>query len=395
MLEMILQSLSKRKKKFVLIFLQFIVGFSALFFGMMMVDNSMEYERMAARLAPLETIHAFVPDDEYIDVKKLEILQEELQKLSVVRQAGAFQNIVIGEDENGENGIPLLAMDCELFELENIRLTIGDIEELKTYDGKGKVIPVVISPGLEDRYKVGETYPIETFEEEIQGYSMKIVGVLKPDMKFWQGGSSDIVNSIKKDSENILAPRFYSYTSDLPIMSNLLIEKEASVSLEKAKESIEGVYDKQGISVDLKTIQEEVDEHTKMFMPVILVSLCFAGILIFLSILGCVGTLLSMLLTRKEEFGVYFSLGITRGKLMQLIFGEVLITFLAGFSIAFAITFAVVQLFMAEDGFSISLYTFGSVLGLVVFFAVLCILLPIWKLMRMKPVELLNERIQK
>lgn len=52
------------------------------------------------------------------------------------------------------------------------------------------------------------------------------------------------------------------------------------------------------------SLEEQIEEYYKGQRAFVMSISCFAGILLILSVLGCVGTLMASILRRKEELGI-------------------------------------------------------------------------------------------
>lgn len=83
-------------------------------------------------------------------------------------------------------------------------------------------------------------------------------------------------------------------------------------------------------------MKKQIEEYYNGQETFILVLIFFAVILLFLSVLGCIGTILASIMQRKEEFGIYVSMGFTKRKLARLILGELGCLFAACFILAVA-----------------------------------------------------------
>ena len=83
-------------------------------------------------------------------------------------------------------------------------------------------------------------------------------------------------------------------------------------------------------------MKKQIEEYYNGQETFIFVLIFFAVILLFLSVLGCIGTILASIMQRKEEFGIYVSMGFTKRKLARLILGELGCLFAAAFILAVA-----------------------------------------------------------
>ena len=116
----------------------------------------------------------------------------------------------------------------------------------------------------------------------------------------------------------------------------------------------------------------------------------FAIIIIVLSLLGTIGTILSNLVLRKREFGIYYAMGLSKKHLLTMILGEGMVMFFISFVISIAGSLAV-TFFMASEGFKITLENVAITLLVMIVCMVVCELLPMRKIAGQEPVELINE----
>lgn len=86
---------------------------------------------------------------------------------------------------------------------------------------------------------------------------------------------------------------------------------------QQAETKLQQAYEEQGITAEPFSVKKQIEEYYNGQKTFIFVLIFFAVILLFLSVLGCIGTILASIMQRKEEFGIYVSMGFTKRKLAR------------------------------------------------------------------------------
>lgn len=392
----LLLSIKKRFKKFILVFIQFLIGLTVLLVGIYSVEKFFRYEKNVRQVMSPAVIHIFgtESDNETESDTGVEAAEgtnrerpqyksilDEIRKNNPQWKLGVFENVLMEEDETESS---YLMCDRDALELCGSFLDEADKKQLQTYQGEAAV-PVLISSDLAFTYKKGEIYrfPDETIQQ-MKTHQMKVIGVLDKDTRVCMGGSSDLSGSIKIAEGTIIGPQIMEFDPDYAYTYNLVCEGGDASHLETE-------FNKRGWKVSLQSVREEIHEYFDREKVVMFGAIGFSAILLILSVIGCVGTLLSMILSRKEEFGIYFSLGMRKKNLAALILGETGVIFSISYLVSVLI-FIVLIYYGMDNEFFIPFATMGTAFGIMFVCAFLCVILPVRKMMQWQPVELLGNR---
>lgn len=401
MLRIILVSLRKRVKRFALVFVQFFIGLTVLLFGMFSVERFFRYERDVEQVLPADMLHLMGEEeaetgagddmeDEPVEetgkgVFDYERVMEEVRKEVPGLKLGVFENVLI---EAGDEEASFLMCSREVLEMVDISADQSEMEQLAGYQG-GETVPVLVSSDLAADYEVGEEYPFpDDTMPQFASCRMRIAGVLEEGAGLCMGGSSDLSSSIKTAERTIVGPEVFAFDPDYAYEYNLVCLAAEGTDREELKTE----FSKRGWDVGIQSVREEIQKYFEREKTVMFGAIGFSAILLVLSAVGCVGTLLSMVLSRKKEFGIYFSLGMKKRDLAVMVLGEVSVIFLASYLGALCAFAVIVQGGMDGAGF-VPAASMTMTMAVMFLCAVLCVILPVRKIMRWKPVELLSKAL--
>ena len=401
MLRIILVSLRKRVKRFALVFVQFFIGLTVLLFGMFSVERFFRYERDVEQVLPADMLHLMGKEeaetgagddmeDEPVEetgkgVFDYERVMEEVRKEVPGLKLGVFEIVLI---EAGDEEASFLMCSREVLEMVDISADQSEMEQLAGYQG-GETVPVLVSSDLAADYEVGEEYPFpDDTMPQFASCRMRIAGVLEEGAGLCMGGSSDLSSSIKTAEHTIVGPEIFAFDPDYAYEYNLVCLPAEGTDREKLKTE----FSKRGWDVGIQSVREEIQKYFEREKTVMFGAIGFSAILLVLSAVGCVGTLLSMVLSRKKEFGIYFSLGMKKRDLAVMVLGEVSVIFLASYLGALCAFAVIVQAGMDGAGF-VPAASMTMTMAVMFLCAVLCVILPVRKIMRWKPVELLSKAL--
>lgn len=387
-------SLKKRFKKFILVFIQFLIGLTVLLVGIYSVEKFFRYEKNVQQVMSLETIHIFEAESETetdtetgveaaegTDREKphYKNILDEIQKSYPHLKLGVFENVLMEEDETERS---YLMYNKNALDLCGSFLDETEKKQLQEYHGEA-VVPVLISSDLVVTYKEGEIYSFpEATIQQMKAHQMKVVGVLDRGTRVCMGGSSDLSSSIKIAENMIIGPEIMEFDSDYAYTYNLICGG-GDVS------HLDTEFKKRGWNVSLQSVQEEVHKYFEREKVVMFGAIGFSAILLILSVIGCVGTLLSMVLSRREEFGIYFSLGMQKKDLAALILGEIGVIFSISYLVSVLIFGLIIYCGM-DNEFFVPFATMGTTFGIMLICALFCIIFPVMKMVQWQPVELLR-----
>ena len=382
MLQIILTSLRKRIRKFILVFIQFFIGLTVLLFGIYSIEKFFRYQKNVEEVMPLETKHVYGLEDETVKSRgDYPELLKEIQKNNPSLKLGVFQEVLIEE-----NAIEVSYLMCDQGVMDIFYdITEGSkMQQLKNYQGE-EIVPVLISEDLSSKYKDGEVYPFpDDTISKFDSYKMKIVGILEEGKRICTGGSSDLSSSIKIAVNTIVGPKLFAFDADYAYIYNLVCISPDSFDLETE-------FLKSGWEVKIESVRDEIIKYFEREKIVMYGAVGFSIILLVLSVIGCVGTLLFMIFSRKEEFGIYFSLGMQKKNLALLVLGEVIMIFTVSYLFALFIFGLIIHDGLGEEPF-VPVGTVLITLGIMFLCVLLCVILPIGNVMKWNPVELLSDR---
>lgn len=401
MLRIILVSLRKRVKRFALVFVQFFIGLTVLLFGMFSVERFFRYERNVEQVLPADMLHLMgeeetetgagddMEDGPVEETGKgaydYERVMEEVRREVPGLKLGVFENVLI---EAGDEEASFLMCSREVLEMVHISADQSEMELLADYKG-GDTVPVLVSSDLAEDYEVGEEYPFpDDTMPQFASCRMRIAGVMEEGAGLCMGGSSDLSSSIKTAERTIVGPEIFAFDPDYAYEYNLVCLATEGTDREELKTE----FSKRGWDVGIQSVREEIQKYFEREKTVMFGAIGFSAILLVLSAVGCVGTLLSMVLSRKKEFGIYFSLGMKKRDLAVMVLGEVSVIFLASYLGALCAFAVIVQAGMDGAGF-VPAASMTMTMAVMFLCAVLCVILPVRKIMRWKPVELLSKAL--
>ena|GEM_PF-6688741 len=402
MIRLISQSMMKKKSKFLLLVIQFTIGFMALLFGLSSSFYLLQYKKSVEGLAPLDTVHLYfdaldpLAEPNKAILNKYSEMFNRLKEKNLVKKLGMFESMdVMDRPQPTDHETRLYLLNEDSLDMSNLPLQEGTLKRLENEVNTHDTIPVVVSAAMKDRFAMGKTYQLYYMDDDYdyQKISLEVVGVLASSAHFWLGGASEVSSQILLNKEFILAPQFKEFAFDNTYESNTLIQlpkHESQTEREANLEQIQLLFKQDGLDLQVNTLQEEVDTYYQSQKVVIIVTLTFAVILLLLSLLGCMGAILASLTTRYREFGIYYALGFTKNHMIRLVYGEVMAIFAVSFIIA-AVLCKVLFVTLMQDG---QLIMNGPVI--VVAFAIMMIctvlttMMPLIKLKRIEPIDMIQ-----
>ena len=398
MIELIHISLKQQKKNIILLFIQFFIGFFALFYSVAMVENLLQYREQIEEIVSLDTMQILDYTEYDVNeynaiIKNYQKSVEELKKAEEIEQVGVFEKNYFYTLDND-----MLIEGIEVYEdylsMVDINLSKGSTVELMRYDGTQKEIPVVVTT------EMAKIYPYDSkFQLMWQGgneagiMTYKVVGVISEVSKYFRGNMIPISDSVgTSDEVFFIAPSAEKCDSIEAYQYNTIIGTKKGKSIKSVSEEIGGIYSKNNIFIDAMTLKEQVEEYYKGQRAFVMSISCFAGILLILSVLGCVGTLMASILRRKEEFGIYITLGFSVKNLMILVFCETLSIFMGAFifsAVGCGYLLSVVAL-ITKVRMNIRIISIGF--SCMVICVICSLLLPLRKVYELQPIEMIEEK---
>ena len=399
MISIILKSFKIHKKKSVLNIIQFSIAFFSLMLSICMVQQVLEYRRNIESIMDSDTVQMSVTEDESDDQEDGEVVGKEPPKTQKDKYSTIYDeiksdtNVSIGILDNisvyDENNMVdnAIMVNKDFINMAKWKFQDGNIEKLVNYNDDD-VIPVIVSYSLRDKYKFNEKYNIEyMIDEDTYNATIMVVAVADKNSYIFTGNATCISDTIKNKEDFMVFPKIADF-SDLAYENNVLIK--ANNDLENIEDRLSDEYENVGKNIQFISLESQIEQYYNKQKTVILATMIFAIIIIVLSLLGTIGTILSNLVLRKREFGIYYAMGLSKKHLLTMILGEGMVMFFISFVISIAGSLAV-TFFMASEGFKITLENVAITLLVMIVCMVVCELLPMRKIAGQEPVELINE----
>ncbi|MGE6260695.1 ABC transporter permease [Heyndrickxia sporothermodurans] len=400
MIRLIYQSMINKKSKFLLLMVQFTIGFAALLFGLSCIFNLLQYKKSIEELAPLDTVHAYINEDDALLENNINKFNEyrdvfkQLKEKNLVEKLGLFETMYVYDNPQGtKNESRLYILNNDSIEMSNLTLQEGTIKPLETDVHSLKNIPVVVSAAMKDQYKIGKTYHLFYMNgntDEYEKISIKVVGILASSVHFWPGGSTYISENIMKNKEFILAPQFKEFEGAMSYAFNSLIQLPEHGIREANLEQIQLLFEHNGLDLQYTTLQDEIDSYYESQKVVIIGTITFAAILLLLSLLGCIGAILASITTRYKEFGIYYSLGFTKTNMIRLVYGEIIAVFGVSFIIATVICKILFATLLVNEALTMNLSVITIAFVIMIICIILSTIMPFIKLKKIEPIEMIK-----
>lgn len=215
--------------------------------------------------------------------------------------------------------------------------------------------------------------------------------MLEPSQRFWRGGATRLSENISRNKDFILAPQFMDFQEGITYSMNLLLRLSGTKTEKEAKlEQIRDIYEENQMDVQIHTLQYEVDSYYEVQKVPVIGALTFAGILLLLSLLGCIGAILAETTVRYHEFGIYYAVGMTKKNMIVLMQGEILMLYCSSFLIASGSCILFWGLLLKSTAVSVNWRTILSASAVMLVCVVLCAGMPFLKLRKMEPVDMIK-----
>lgn len=396
MIYIILGSLKRQRKKNFLILIQFFIGFFALFYAIAMIENVLRYEEQITRIVPENAIQLVNYEDYGVDIQEENIESygnciENIQKITESRIV-LLENKYFEVGDSSEEMEGLVAY-YDTLAITDFQLMEGSVDELIHYDG-GNVIPVLVTEEMAKTYPFGSKFDAQERNdyEETERIRCCVAGVISSDMKYWKGNTIPISDSVRKcdDSWFLMPAKETCNSLDAYVYNTVVIPKVSEEGT--LEQSMEEIFEKEDLSIAFVSIREQIDEFYQGQKMFIFTVGCFSVILLLLATLGCIGTILASIMQRKEEFGIYVTLGFTKRKLAVLLFGELLFLFFGAFVLSMFACAQILSILSTTTGVLMNLRIMA--IGFLVM--LVCMMLsavgPIRRIYSFQPIELMEGR---
>lgn len=398
MIEIIWNSLKQQKKKSFLLLIQFFVGFFALFYAVSMIENMLQYKEQIISLAPENTLQMINYEDydeelENGTIEKYQKCMKELKEQKEINKIALFESRSYEVGENLEE-IKGMVMYFDTLAMSNFQLEQGSIEHLENYKGEA-IIPVLVTEEMAKTYPYNSEFKARELSEnhDKKVITYKVEGVISSKMKYWRGNTIPIADSVRECSGMwFILPTIQLCRSLEAYNYNTLILPGTEAEEEIIKNKVCEIYEKNELYSESYTIKDQVNEFYKGQKFFLFTIGSFSIILLFLSVLGCIGTLLASIIQRKEEFGIYTTLGFTRKHLARLVFGEIFFLFVSAFVLAALGCSGMLYCMETVTGTTMNIRIITIGFAVMILCVICSAIMPLWRINVLQPIELVEGR---
>lgn len=399
MFKLVQSSLLKQRKKLYLIVIQFFVGFSALIFALSGIYSLFQFKSDIKNLAPLDAIQIYgsqnsLDDTDEVTTKLYENIVSDLKKSSFIDLVGVFETMDISRTKGwpAKNSYKLIMANSDILHMADINLKKGNKKDILNVNKETGVIPVFVSEALSEKFPLEKTVDIYLYGEAEECYKIKNIGIIDSKMKFWDGGGYPMSETLTADRPYILAPQFIELKHGMSYEMNMLINPKNNKKSDDIIENINKIYEKYDTTAESSSLREQIELVNERQKPVIIFTVSFSILLLLLSILGCTGTIMSSIINRKHEFGIYFSLGFTKKNMLCMVAGEMIVMFLVSYLLSVLVSGTGILLVFKGVDFVINAIVVGGAFCIMLLCMLLCTILPLYKISQLQPIELINGR---
>lgn len=403
MIHIILKTFKMHKKKSALNIIQFSIAFLSLMLSICMIEQVLEYKKSVESVMDLNKVQMSVLEED-IDEEPEEITGIEPPENLNSQYSNIFDKIRMNDDtfigmidsisvyDEESNEIPnAIMVNYDFVDMAKWNIEKGSVKDFIQYNNEGSV-PVIISYSLSDTYKINQEYNIEYMaEDDVHEAVIKVVAVTSEDSYMFMGNATYITETTSNKNGYMMFPQIMDF-SDLAYEYNVIIDKNNK--FEELQNKISEEYSKIGKEVQFISLESQVNQYYSKQKTVILATMVFAVIIILLSLLGTIGTILSSIILRKREFGIYYSMGLSKKNLLVMILGEGVVMFFISFLIS-TVGSLIITYFMRADGFKISIWNLIITMLVMIICMLICEWMPMRKISSQEPVDLINERTGK
>ena len=381
MITLLKNSLKTNRFKFILISFQFMIAFVALLLSFSFINSSKAFEQRVEKIIDTSKEELYIDDfdQKQIDYKKIKEKINEIEKSG--EKIGLEQSIVIDSGNKiFENPIMINeAMSSFLSERNAF------FKKIESYKEKDNIIPAIVGKAYNGKVKEGDSFNVKYIDRNLKEKSVKIrvSVVLKNNLFVFKGKSFPITESINGNNRFIILPQFTEFDEE-GLWKNIIVDKCKSKKIAR-------MLSKTGNEFEAYPLKKQIEDKSRGNAPIVCALLIFTIIIIILSVLGCIGTFLSNITSRKKEFGIYYSLGLNMKDVCRLLLLEGISVFGVSIILSLCIVKVLLRFIVKNKDFYISVENIVLVCGLLLICAFVCEILPIKKLSKSEPVEMISE----
>ena len=395
MIAIIIKSISMQKAKLIPIIIQFVIGLCAAFICCFITNVQKRDIKMLSALFPNDAVHLY-SNQAVWDYQSFEseagqnryycdsILGKKLTA-SGTSGVGLVQQFSMIEPRSTDKTMCLMVND-DFLQISSLGIIYPELYTFGKPDSE--YIPAVVGYGLKDSYVPGEEY---SFSFSCDGVSkiinLKIIAVQDKDQIMIAGNSSMAVDTCVSDQRYLIIPSIVQF-DNIAYTNNLFIPVDTE-NVNRSAEICE-LFATEGIVLNSRRISEEITAVKNRQKPFIIATAMFAGIILFLSSIGFIGTLLSALSLRTKELGIRYALGMRKKQLALMVISEILFVFIISCAIALLLSIILMLGPFSEIRFTMSLSAVYGGLSVIILCCALCSVIPVNLILKSEPVTLLN-----
>lgn len=277
----------------------------------------------------------------------------------------------------------------DAFVLDNIAPESGEIDQKKFASGKY----VIINPfqlltedekalaEIRESYPVGDTVTLTLPDGRQKNYEVMAVAEMPYALssKFYPTAGAEIL---------LPSDEFLAHTKEKGALRSILNVKEGQT--EQVAHFLEDYTGKKGVQLDYSSRQTYLDEFENYIRLYWVIGMALSLILMIIGILNFVNSIITSILSRKQEFAILKAIGMTRRQLaiMSISEGILYALFTILFSVGFVLLLSktILQSLLSEIWFFNYHFTLLPIIGCSPFLLLLACLVPwaAWHSMRKK-----------
>lgn len=248
--------------------------------------------------------------NEETDTEKFYKMCAELKKEHAVQAIGAYQNSFFDGDCFDGQEVGNLQMTFSMDKIKRVGLISGRYFEKKDMQRKKK--PVIVGNELAEKYDVK---PGNTIWDPIVEQKYEVIGVMKKgELWFQQSIGDGLILSLDNQVMTLLPEKeVFQYYCCYAEQKN---KEEIIRSIEEAARR----YD---ITIEVKTMEEELRQSFHMTLNENISWLVFSIVIMVLFAIGMATLSVSHMIARKKEIGIRMAVGYPRKKICRIFVREI------------------------------------------------------------------------
>lgn len=331
------------------------------------------------------------------DIDKYEQIIEQIDKVNGVTGAGTFTTSRMYLKET-DKLVDFVAVDAECISLGNAKISDEQMEQVSRTFEKG-YLPVFVGNNLKEQYKVGEVY---TDKSDDKLPPLYIVGYLPKDAKWmkqadpfrWTEVStvslSDELLIIRDDIRYLENKVIYGSTGYIYYMTEDGADEGA------IRSQINDIVEQQGYFVSIYNIGDIMKDKEQSSLLYNDTNFIATLLIMIIAVLSVSASTIVMIILYKKNYGILFACGASLREIsIMMAINNVIIVILPSIAVYVYRAYELKAMQVGEMWRQALTYAHGQCVplmqGLVSFvIIVITILIPLYMIHKMNPVELIN-----